>query len=424
MNDNKITMAKITFICPPLMGHITPMHQLASRLQTRGHEVSFIHFFDTYPFDCDFALYPVANDFLSMLREFRVDYNRIHDLKEPYGNFFRAVFDAVHKLCAEIRPDLMVMDHFFPVAELIAEELQLPYVCCYSSPDPFVSDSGEENPVSRLNAIIRQKGIESYTGYMQQLFGKTVRLFPFSPLLNICFASERIINTKSALFRAGRFHVLGTGKNYPVAFVGPALMVKTPSPADKQMKERIGAFPGRKVFISFGTVWSRLIHLKDAAARLVPVIRNTIRALNTSDTLLVYSGSAEILDEAVRGLSLKAALIRQDYVNQYHLLPAFDLVVFHGGYNTFAECMRQQVPVICAPMGWDQGNIARIILEQGTGERINLTHNTPEEIREKAGRLLEDETVARNIAALSADFKKNDGARNAAAAIEALLPAL
>lgn len=76
-------------------------------------------------------------------------------------------------------------------------------------------------------------------------------------------------------------------------------------------------------------------------------------------------------------------------VPQIHLLKYCDLMITHGGMNSIAECIHQQVPMLVYPLNqkWDQpGNGARVVF-QGLGLRGNISTCTADSIKKQIDRI-------------------------------------
>ena len=416
-------MANITFLCPPLTGHITPLHKLATYLKQDGHSIAFVHFFEKYPFDNEFDLYPIKNNFKEIVSGTELNYSKVYDLKESYLRFFESVYHETLETCKTIETDLFVIDHFFQIGSLIADELFTSYLYAYSTPDPFMIEFPDSTtpPIDKIDFIVRKKGFESFKNLAVTIFGKPIELYPLSPTGNICFSTETITFNEERDARFGLLTSICDHKIYPVSFIGPFLNESPITENDEMLKNEIKSFQGRKIFISFGTVWTNLIQLKDMEEKLTTIIRNVLEALTTPDTLFVYSGSKKILDQVLNQSPANFNLIHRDFLHQSYLLDAFDLAVFHGGYNSFVECVTNSVPMLCVPMGWDQGNIAKIILEQNLGDRINLSHHSQEEIKVKAEKVIHSPQVKENLRNIAKDFSQHNGEKLGCLVIEKCL---
>jgi UDP:flavonoid glycosyltransferase YjiC (YdhE family) len=81
-------------------------------------------------------------------------------------------------------------------------------------------------------------------------------------------------------------------------------------------------------------------------------------------------------------------------VPQIKVLPIVDLVITHGGNNTFTETFYFGKPMIVMPLFADQYDNAQRIEEKGFGKRLDPYECTETELLESIDNLLNDEKLA------------------------------
>lgn len=90
----------------------------------------------------------------------------------------------------------------------------------------------------------------------------------------------------------------------------------------------------------------------------------------------------------------------------HELLPSTDLVICHGGHGTTLSALRYGVPVLCLPMGRDQGDIGARLVWRGAG-MVGSAKDSPARLRQLISRALQDDSLrlgaARMATALAAD---------------------
>ncbi|MBK8727371.1 MAG: hypothetical protein IPL96_15370 [Holophagaceae bacterium] len=106
---------------------------------------------------------------------------------------------------------------------------------------------------------------------------------------------------------------------------------------------------------------------------------------------------------------------------QLALLDRASLMVSHAGDNSVNEALAKGVPLVLAPAGVDQAEVAQRVVEAGAGLRIALGSVTVLELRETIRRVLDEQGFRSNAERIAADFARCDGPRVGAALLERLI---
>lgn len=118
-----------------------------------------------------------------------------------------------------------------------------------------------------------------------------------------------------------------------------------------------------RVLISFGTF--QWVHTD-----LIRTVCLGIRKMYPEAFLVISSGDrSEELSDLVDGRTFAC-----DFVPQRDLLPHMDLIVHHGGNNSFTESLASSVPALVLPFAADQFAVARDIGERGLGKVLDPNH--------------------------------------------------
>ena len=99
---------------------------------------------------------------------------------------------------------------------------------------------------------------------------------------------------------------------------------------------------------------------------------------------------------------------------QPSVIPQVDLVVHHGGNNSFNEGLYFGKPAIIMPFVWDGHDNAQRIEDTGYGAQLHRYDWTDEAFASTVARLLSDEAMQRRLATLSAHMQRQDGRAKAA----------
>ncbi|OTF79334.1 hypothetical protein BLA29_011089 [Euroglyphus maynei] len=112
----------------------------------------------------------------------------------------------------------------------------------------------------------------------------------------------------------------------------------------------------------------------------------------------------------------------KQWLDQRHILPKVDLVIFHGGNNTLAECVMHAKPMIVMPLFFDQYSNAQRIMEKQFGIRMDPYQFTSKELIENIEQLLfHDEIIRTNLQQASERIRQTNSVRLACEQLEKLL---
>lgn len=99
---------------------------------------------------------------------------------------------------------------------------------------------------------------------------------------------------------------------------------------------------------------------------------------------------------------------------QPSVIPQVDLVIHHGGNNSFNEALYFGKPAIVMPFVWDGHDNAQRVEDTGFGARLPRYDWTDEAFAGTVDRLLSDEAMQRRLAEVSAHMQRQDGRAKAA----------
>lgn len=118
-----------------------------------------------------------------------------------------------------------------------------------------------------------------------------------------------------------------------------------------------------KILITLGTFLS---NRKDVLKKLIEYTKE-----NYPEAMIIVSAgeNAKELEEYS-----SSKIIIKDFIPQIALMPYVDLVIFHGGCNTFTEAMYYGKDMIVLPFSSDQFNIAHDIEKNDLGVILDPNH--------------------------------------------------
>jgi MGT family glycosyltransferase len=157
------------------------------------------------------------------------------------------------------------------------------------------------------------------------------------------------------------------------------------------------------IYLSLGSLGSADVALMQ---RLVDVLGTT------RHRFIVSKGpQAELI-------TLTDHMVGAQMVPQTKVIPQVDLVISHGGNNTTTEALHFGKPLIVLPLFWDQYENAQRIDELGFGVRLDTYGFADAELTDAVERLLADNALHEQLAALGAAVRSRDGLRVGADVIE------
>jgi MGT family glycosyltransferase len=109
------------------------------------------------------------------------------------------------------------------------------------------------------------------------------------------------------------------------------------------------------------------------------------------------------------------------FVPHVHVLPKTALAITHGGHGTVLGALAFGVPLVCIPMGRDQGDVAARVVWRGAGVRVSRNAG-PEALRAAIVGVLGNDRYRAAAQAVAAGIAKERGTTRAVQELEALLP--
>jgi len=228
----------------------------------------------------------------------------------------------------------------------------------------------------RFNAFLAEQGEAPYP---------LGQFFEASPFLNLLLYPEAVRFQRSHPLPPARFQYLEGCVRREQPYTVPQFRAQDTAPL---------------VYLSFGSL----------GAGDVPLLRRLIAALGEMPCrALVNVGGYK--DQYT---DLPANVIVESWFPQPSVIPQVDIVIHHGGNNSFTECLYFGKPAIVMPFAWDGHDNATRVQETGYGYKLNRTDWTPEALAARVHHCLHDRTMHARLAATSARMQAQDGAAKAA----------
>jgi zeaxanthin glucosyltransferase len=409
---------KLGFICLNIPGHLNPMTALARQLQSRGHEVIFIHSWhaaglpvlpdernSTGPDATDKAVEKVSN--------MQGDEALEHYVTTVMA-FTESVWSALPAIVAKTGVDALLIDTAYLYAELGAIQLGIPYIhisnamyndytgltplCFYGWPHEETAHAMARNRagVARFATILQKHrvGLETYAKKVGLKVDWNDLSSTISPLAAITQV-PRAFDFESSrwpyrLCHTGPFHD-GMGR---VNFDFPW--------------ERLSGEP--VVYASMGTIVNGR----------VDVFRTIVGAFSKHrDLQLVLSVGNQIDPEQLGPIPNNAVIVQR--APQLELLKRASVCITHAGLNTVLESLAQGVPQVAVPVAFDQPGVAARIAEKKTGVVTSLDKLSPDHLSELLDEVMTNSTYRGNAQKLQRQIAEGNGLSIGADVVEMAL---
>ena len=307
----------------------------------------------------------------------------------------------------EIKPDLICVDNviLFPAIK----QSGVPWVRIVSCSENEVADdniapylsgcreddaAGQERFRRRYQEVLKPIHDE-FNKFLIQCGEAPYPLANFveeSPYMNLLLYPESVKFNRSKPLDPNRFQYLEGCVREDSPFEVPAFEVNSESPL---------------IYVSFGTLGSSDIQLMQ---RLIDVLgKLPYRVLlNVGDYIEQYKNVPKNIYIAA-------------WYPQPSVIPHVDMVIHHGGNNSFTECLYFGKPALIMPYVWDGHDNATRVEETNHGLSLHRYNWTDEQMESSLQRLLDDLTIRDTLKKSSEHMQRQDGPAKAARILTQIL---
>lgn len=388
-------------------GNVTPMLGLAKKLLKRGHSISILSepCLEQTIKEAGASFIPFAKHFTRTDRKEDLfkDWNA-SKINNPV--FKRVMFgpasDVIDQCIEIIRTrsiDLLVVDVLIFPGIIAAEYLSIPKIIVFHMPE-FLP--GPNRPPGNMGL---KPGKGFFYKFRDKLLAKLMisKFDEFKVTLNQKLDSLSLAPLKHTLdlFERADLRLIQTSKSFDVPidpmpknvrYIGPEL----DDPDWVSSKEWVTPWSGQDkkplVIISFSSTFQNQ----------AKAIQNSINALAS----LPVNGI----------VTLGPAMENQDFmmpnnvvvmksVKHSMLFPHANLVITHGGHGTIIRALSCGLPIICLPMGRDQGDNAIKVAIKGCGIKLS-PKSTPNRIQNAVKQILRDNQFEINAKKMQVEINK------------------
>jgi len=310
-----------------------------------------------------------------------------------------------------VKPDMVCVDNviLFPAIKRYAQENKKPWVRIISCSEneiedpgipPHLSGCGQDDKAcfaryrSRFNEVIGPIH-EDFNAFLKSC-GEApyplAQFFEASPHLNLLLYPEPMRFKRQQPLDPKRFQYLEG-------------CVRRDQPYELPKFARHGDKP--LVYVSYGSL----------GAGDVALMKRVIAALGK----LPLRALVNVGDYKDQYTEVPDNVHIDSWFPQPSVIPLADLVIHHGGNNSFTECLYFGKPAIIMPFVWDGHDNATRIQETGHGFKLDRYDWTDEVMARTIGAALNDGDMHQRLAATSAHMQARHGPTKAAALLDALL---
>ena len=307
----------------------------------------------------------------------------------------------------EIKPDLICVDNviLFPAIK----QSGVPWVRIVSCSEnevaddniaPYLSGCREDDAAGQERFRCRYQEVlkpihDEFNKFLIQCGEAPYPLANFveeSPYMNLLLYPESAKFNRSKPLDPNRFQYLEGCVREDSPFEVPAFEVNSESPL---------------IYVSFGTLGSSDIQLMQ---RLIDVLgKLPYRVLlNVGDYIEQYKNVPKNIYIAA-------------WYPQPSVIPHVDMVIHHGGNNSFTECLYFGKPALIMPYVWDGHDNATRVQETNHGLSLHRYNWTDEQMESSLQRLLDDLTIQDTLKKSSEHMQRQDGPAKAARILTQIL---
>ena len=324
-----------------------------------------------------------------------------------------AVTERLGEIVADVSPTLVVSDQLAFGATLALRALEQPHVSFHPGhptaipgpgelygfpshrPEQFRADARELAELRRLCAEVSERFTRTFNDTLRQLNPRAepvaTALSATSPLLTLLNYPVQLAGQRRALLpRSARF--VGASVRRGGELSGELATLLEAEDSQPRIYVSLGSFLSAR-----GDVLRRVV----SAFRTLPV------------RVIVASG---VTPRSALG-AIPPDWHVASYLPQPEVLRSCDLAICHGGNNTVTEALWAGVPLLVCPFSTDQFAGAEDVRRAGLGDVFDPNAAAPEEIADRALRLLAG-LEGRRAAALGVALRERFGPQHASRLVE------
>jgi zeaxanthin glucosyltransferase len=402
----------IAIIAPPTPGHYDPLKVLARALERRGHRVTFVHMADAAALVRGFGFEPVGGRshgagalaaFTEMLARASHPFGFFRMIRETAA-ISRMLLDELPAALARIEADAVIADSTEPAGGLVARYLRLPWATSVTGlpllrepavPPPFIGWPYRDDEAGLKRNATGYRVADFFsrpiTGAVEQA-GSAWGLDPyenqgFSPDLQVAQCPAALDFPRAEL--PASFHYCGPWREAADA-------PEAPPEEDRP-----------RVYCSLGS-------LQGGRGKLFAAMTEACARVGAR-AVVAHGGKLD----AQTAARLPGDPIVRGHWHQPSVLPRCSAAILHAGFNTVLDSLAAGVPMLVAPIAFEQPGTAARVVDAGAG-RLLPRRRTAEVIAVELKALLSEPAYRQNAQRIGMSMPGPGGVEHAAELIDRL----
>lgn len=406
---------------------------IAQAVEKLGHEAvflsdpGFVEVYEEYGFDCHPVNLsePMPPEEMAKFWEDFINGHIPNFAKSPYDqidNYVMECWEAIVDsakwaekdlpgILTRINPDIVCVDNviLFPAIKRHSAQHDKPWVRVISCSEneiedpaipPHLSGCGEKDTTchanyrSRFNEVIKPIH-DDFNGFLESCGEQAYpigQFFETSPHMNLLLYPEPVKFDRSRPLDPAQFQYLEGCVREAEPYEVPRFKVYSGKPL---------------IYVSYGSL----------GAGDTELLKRVIRALSTMEVraLVNVGGYRDAYDNIPDNVHLES------WYPQPSVIPQVDLVIHHGGNNSFTECLYFGKPAIIMPYVWDGHDNATRVQETGHGFKLDRYDWDDAAMTAKIDAALNDSAMRTKLDATSRHMQSQHGPSKAADILNAML---
>ena len=418
---------RIGFVSMPFMGHVNPMIALARKMQSSGHEITFIGVPDVGPSvraaglkfvsycDQEFPIGSMATNHAAVSRIYGLEAS-LWVMGNLSGPYFKAASTHLPAALVESEIEALVLDISHRFLEIVPLSLGMPYVQIWNilpidgsgtTPPCLSSRPYEDTPEARIQNLESVKLIGSYLQPLREAAAD----YASRSGLDIDWTDPAATASKLAIIaqvpQEFDFPAIPWPRQFYYAgpFFDHAARAPVPFPWEKLDSRPL-------VYASLGT----LVNGIESIYKII------LSALGKRPELQAVLSVGKNIQVAGLG-PIPSNVIMVEKAPQIELLKRATLCITHAGLNTTLESLAHGVPMVAIPIGFDQPGVAARIAHHQVGEFIEVDDLTSDRLGGLIQKVLSTPTYHQNAQRFKNIIAQRRGLDVAAEVIEHALQA-
>lgn len=220
------------------------------------------------------------------------------------------------------------------------------------------------------------------------------QFFEASPYLNLLLYPEAVKFDRSRRLPSSQFQYLEGCVRQEAPYTVPQFRMHPGAPL---------------VYLSFGSLGAGDVELMK---RLISVLGR-----------LPYRTLVNVGAHKDKYTELPGNVIVESWFPQPSVIPQVDVVIHHGGNNSFTECLYFGKPAVIMPFAWDGHDNATRVEETGYGYKLNRWDWSESQLAGRLAACVSDSVMRARLAVTSKHMREQDGPARAAQLLNGLLNA-